>query len=118
MLVAAHHLVGAAGFTSARGHFPSNAPGLGSCSAGALFAEPAAVASRRSVLAKAGVPAIFGVDLVDEFMNVRQSMGVDRARLGKLIQNGIYATFLPKAEQDALWKKAAKIVDPFVAGGS
>ena len=63
-------------------------------------------------------PAIFGVDLVDEFMNVRQSMGVNRARLGKLIQNGIYATFLPKAEQDALWKKAAKIVDPFVAGGS
>ena len=59
-------------------------------------------------------PAIFGVDLVDEFMNVRQSMGVDRARLGKLIQNGIYATFLPKAEQDALWKKAAKIVDPFM----
>ena len=55
MLVAAHHLVGAAGFTSARGHFPSNAPGLGSCSATALFAEPAAVASRRSVLATAGV---------------------------------------------------------------
>ena len=61
-------------------------------------------------------PAIFGVDLVDEFINVRHSMGVERARLGKLIENGVYATFLPKAEQDALWKKAAKVVKPFVAG--
>ena len=54
MLVAAH-LVGAAGFTSARSHIPSNAPCLGSrsCSATASFAESAAVASRRSVLATA-----------------------------------------------------------------
>lgn len=54
MLVAAH-LVGAAGFTSARSHIPSNAPRLGPCSrsATALFAESAATASRRSVLATA-----------------------------------------------------------------
>uniref|UniRef100_A0A7S0HXF8 Uncharacterized protein n=1 Tax=Phaeocystis antarctica TaxID=33657 RepID=A0A7S0HXF8_9EUKA len=54
MLMAAH-LVGAAGFTSARSHIPSSAPCLGSrsCSATASFAESAAVASRRSVLATA-----------------------------------------------------------------
>ena len=63
-------------------------------------------------------PAIFGVDLVDEFMNVRNSMGVNRARLGKLIENGVYATFLPRAEQDALWQEASKVIDPFVAGES
>jgi hypothetical protein len=52
MLVAAH-FVGAAGFTSARSHIQSNAPCLGSCSPNALFAESAAAASRRSVLAAA-----------------------------------------------------------------
>ena len=63
-------------------------------------------------------PAIFGVDLVDEFMNVQNFMGVDRARVGQLIRSGIYATFQDRKAQDALWKRASSVVDDYVEAGN
>jgi adenosine deaminase len=55
-------------------------------------------------------PTIFGVELVEEYMKMYESELFSISELIELIKNGIYATFLPKATQDDLWKKAAAFV--------
>ncbi len=55
-------------------------------------------------------PTLFGVDLVDEYLKLYINDIFSAEEIFDLIKNGIYATFLPKKDQDAMWRKAeAKI---------
>ena len=50
-------------------------------------------------------PTLFGVDLVDEYANLVEAGVFTLDEIIELIKNGIYATFMPQDQQDALWEQ-------------
>ena len=55
-------------------------------------------------------PSIFGINLVEEYMGLFKKKIFTEEEIFTLVKNNIYATFLPKKEKDAIWKKAERII--------
>ncbi|HUX22675.1 MAG TPA: adenosine deaminase [Spirochaetia bacterium] len=58
-------------------------------------------------------PTLFGVDLIDEYMKLYISEIFSAEEIFELIKNGIYATFLPKKQQDLIWQSAESRIAKF-----
>ena len=56
-------------------------------------------------------PAIFGVELVDEYARLVSGGIFDEARTLRLLKNGIYATFQPLDAQDRMWAAARRAIE-------
>ena len=56
-------------------------------------------------------PTIFGVDLVDEYLGLVGEGVFDVEQTLRLLYNGVYATFLPREEQDRLWRDARLAIE-------
>jgi adenosine deaminase len=56
-------------------------------------------------------PAIFGVELVDEYANLVSEGIFDAAQTLRLLKNGIYATFQPPDAQDRMWAAARRAIE-------
>ena len=56
-------------------------------------------------------PAIFGVDLLDEYARLVSEGIFDEAQTLQLLKNGIYATFLPPEAQDRMWVAARRAIE-------
>jgi adenosine deaminase len=54
-------------------------------------------------------PTIFNAELVDEYVHLYESGRFSVSDLIEIIKNGVYATFLPKDEQDRLWENVRKV---------
>lgn len=54
-------------------------------------------------------PALFDVDLVDEYMKLFTSDIFSAAEILRLVKNGIYATFLPMKKKDDLWRRVESL---------
>ncbi|NBC30397.1 MAG: adenosine deaminase [Spirochaetes bacterium] len=50
-------------------------------------------------------PTLFGVNLVDEYANLVDAGVFSVDEIIEIIKNGIYATFMPTEEKDALWQE-------------
>ena len=50
-------------------------------------------------------PTLFGVDLVDEYANLVDAGVFSIDEIFEIVKNGIYATFMPDGEKDALWQE-------------
>jgi adenosine deaminase len=55
-------------------------------------------------------PALFGADLVDEYLHLLDHGVLSMSQLLKILKNTIYATFLSKKKKDTLWAQAEKII--------
>ncbi len=55
-------------------------------------------------------PTLFGIELVEEFVNLFNHLNFSVEELLQIMKNTIYATFQGKKEQDKLWKNAAKAI--------
>jgi adenosine deaminase len=56
-------------------------------------------------------PAIFGVELVDEYARLVSERIFDEAQTLQLLKNGIYATFQPPDAQDRMWAAARQAIE-------
>lgn len=56
-------------------------------------------------------PTIFGVELLDEYLGLVEKGIFTPDETLKLLQNNLYATFLPGAQQDRLWADACRIME-------
>ncbi len=61
-------------------------------------------------------PSIFGVELADEYMNLFNHCNFSLEDCETLVCNGIFATFLPESEKEALWQESAKKMAEIRAG--
>jgi adenosine deaminase len=50
-------------------------------------------------------PTLFGVDLVDEYANLVDAGVFSVDEIIEIVKNGIYATFMPDEDKDALWRE-------------
>lgn len=55
-------------------------------------------------------PALFGVDLVDEYMKLYTNDIFSESEIIQLLKNGVFATFLTDPEKESLWSRAEKSV--------
>lgn len=56
-------------------------------------------------------PSLFGVELLDEYMNLLTEDFFKQGELIALIKNNIYSTFLQTSEQDRLWNDVLTILE-------
>ena len=56
-------------------------------------------------------PTIFGVDLVDEYLGLISEGVFDLEQTIQLLRNGVYASFLPSAAQDRIWRDARSAIE-------
>ena len=55
-------------------------------------------------------PSIFGVDLVDEYMNLMTGGFFSLSEVLSLIKNGLFSTFLPVRDKGDHWNRIAGII--------
>ncbi len=55
-------------------------------------------------------PAIFNIDLIDEYMNLLIEGLFSYREIVDIVKNGLFATFLPEKEKKAWWKKIEKMI--------
>ncbi|MCK5199155.1 MAG: adenosine deaminase, partial [Spirochaetales bacterium] len=58
-------------------------------------------------------PTIFGMDLIDEYLNLLENDIFSLSEIFDLIKKNLYATFLTVSEKDALWKKTNKVISKY-----
>jgi len=58
-------------------------------------------------------PTLFGIDLIDEYMQLTNHEFFQPDEIIQLVKNNNYATFLPKRRQNEIWKSAEKIIDSY-----
>lgn len=58
-------------------------------------------------------PTLFSVGLIDEYMMLLNKKIFSEKEIISLIKNNIYATFLPKAKKDKLWKECQAILKKY-----
>ena len=55
-------------------------------------------------------PTLFGIELVEEYINLFDYLDFSVEEMLQIIKNTIFATFLNKKAQEDLWKRAAKVI--------
>ena len=58
-------------------------------------------------------PTLFGIDLIDEYMNLTNKGFFTPAEIITLVKNNLYATFLPKKRKDAIWKSVDAVLSNY-----
>lgn len=58
-------------------------------------------------------PTIFGMELIDEYMNLLDNDIFSLTEIFDLLKNNLYATFLTRPEQDAIWAKMEKVINQY-----
>jgi len=58
-------------------------------------------------------PAIFGLELIDEYINLLKNGIFTLTEIFDLIKNNLYATFLTNTEKDAMWVKMEKVINQY-----
>ena len=58
-------------------------------------------------------PTIFGMELIDEYINLLENDIFSLTEIFDLIKKNLYATFLTKPEKDALWGKMEKVINKY-----
>ena len=58
-------------------------------------------------------PTIFGMELIDEYLNLLENNIFSLTEIFDLIKKNLYATFLTAPEKDALWKKMESVINKY-----
>ncbi len=58
-------------------------------------------------------PTIFGMELIDEYLNLLNNNIFSLPEIFDLIKKNLYATFLTTPEKDAMWKKMEKVINKY-----
>ena len=58
-------------------------------------------------------PTIFGMELIDEYLNLLENNIFSLSEIFDLIKKNLYATFLTTPDKDAMWKKMEKVINKY-----
>ena len=58
-------------------------------------------------------PAIFGLELIDEYLNLLENGIFTLSEIFDLIKKNLYATFLTDKEKDIIWEKMQKVINQY-----
>lgn len=58
-------------------------------------------------------PTIFGIELIDEYLNLLENDIFSLTEIFDLIKKNLYATFLTIPEKDVMWKKMEKVIKKY-----
>lgn len=58
-------------------------------------------------------PTIFGMELIDEYLNLLENQIFSLPEIFNLIKNNLYATFMTTAEKDDMWKKMELVINKY-----
>ncbi len=58
-------------------------------------------------------PTIFGMELIDEYLNLLENDIFSLTEIFDLLKKNLYATFLSTSEKDSMWKKMEKVIKKY-----